>query len=187
VSELEKLLGKCARLGEWVNWIYHLMTHMYSSAAFALRENQEFLGKNSRNFQSHIKPRRLGTGRRVKEWLTLPLYSNGDSSSRPPLWAAVLHQQRHEEQDWVPEGWLNPDSGVRFESPIAHMIKHDPSAVLFTNAYLKSRWGYSLDKDFLFALFWRDKIVKLSSFHLQPKGQAIHQHHLPWILHVRTA
>jgi hypothetical protein len=55
VNELEVLLGKCARLGEAANWVYHLMTHLYSSAAFALRENREFLGSNSQNFIAHLK------------------------------------------------------------------------------------------------------------------------------------
>ena len=36
VKELEKLLGKCQRLGEAANWVFHLLTHMHQSTAFAL-------------------------------------------------------------------------------------------------------------------------------------------------------
>lgn len=54
INELEVLLGKFARLGEAANWIYHLLTHMYSSASFALRGNEEFLGNRSQSFIAYI-------------------------------------------------------------------------------------------------------------------------------------
>jgi hypothetical protein len=31
IHELEVIVGKCARLGEGANWVFHLMTHMYAS------------------------------------------------------------------------------------------------------------------------------------------------------------
>jgi predicted MarR family transcription regulator len=48
-------VGKCARLGEGANWVFHLMTHMYASTAFALRSNANFLGQRSKNFVKHLK------------------------------------------------------------------------------------------------------------------------------------
>jgi hypothetical protein len=55
INELEKLVGKCARLGEGANWVFHLMTHMYASTAFALKSNANFLGQRSKNFVKHLK------------------------------------------------------------------------------------------------------------------------------------
>jgi hypothetical protein len=48
IHELEVLVGKCARLGEGTNWVFHLMTHMYASTAFALKSNANFLGQRSK-------------------------------------------------------------------------------------------------------------------------------------------
>ena len=42
-----KLAGKLARLGEGAPWVYHLMTHIYSSIAYALREHESLLGESS--------------------------------------------------------------------------------------------------------------------------------------------
>lgn len=55
LNELEILLGKCARLGESVNWVYHLLTHMYLSTAFALKSNREHLAEHSESFSAYIK------------------------------------------------------------------------------------------------------------------------------------
>ena len=54
-KELVELIGKSTREGMAVRAINHLMTNMYYLAAFALRENKEFLGKISPNLHEHLK------------------------------------------------------------------------------------------------------------------------------------
>ena len=43
VSEAQKLTGKLARLAEGANWVFHLLSHLYSSIAYALSENKRLL------------------------------------------------------------------------------------------------------------------------------------------------
>jgi hypothetical protein len=40
---MQKLVGKLTRLGEGVLWIYKLISHLYTSLAFALKSNTELL------------------------------------------------------------------------------------------------------------------------------------------------
>ncbi len=40
VSDTQKLTGKLARLAEGANWACHLLSHLYSSIAYALAENK---------------------------------------------------------------------------------------------------------------------------------------------------
>ena len=40
VSEAQKLTGKLARLAEGANWVFHLLSHLYSSIAYTLKENK---------------------------------------------------------------------------------------------------------------------------------------------------
>jgi hypothetical protein len=42
-SEAKKLTGKLARLAEGANWGFHLLSHLYSSIAYALTENKRLL------------------------------------------------------------------------------------------------------------------------------------------------
>ena len=39
VNDMQKLVGKLARLGEGAPWIFKLMSHLYTSLAFALKNN----------------------------------------------------------------------------------------------------------------------------------------------------
>jgi len=43
VADIQKLVGKLARLGEGAPWIYKIMLHIYTSLAFALKQNKELL------------------------------------------------------------------------------------------------------------------------------------------------
>jgi hypothetical protein len=43
VTNIQKLVGKLAWLGEGAPWIYKIMSHIYTSLAFALRQNKELL------------------------------------------------------------------------------------------------------------------------------------------------
>ncbi len=40
VSEAQKLTGKLARLAKGANWVFHLLSHLYSSIANALSQNK---------------------------------------------------------------------------------------------------------------------------------------------------
>ena len=50
----QKLVGKLARLGEGAPWVYHLMSHMYTSIAYALRENTKYLKEASNDFRKLV-------------------------------------------------------------------------------------------------------------------------------------
>ena len=39
VADMQKLIGKIAHLGEGAPWIYKIMSHLYTSIAFALKQN----------------------------------------------------------------------------------------------------------------------------------------------------
>jgi hypothetical protein len=54
VSEAQKLTGKLARLAEGANWVFHLLSHLYSSIAYALSENKRFQSETSQEFRGMI-------------------------------------------------------------------------------------------------------------------------------------
>jgi hypothetical protein len=55
VHNMQKLVGKLARLGEGAPWIFKLMSHLYTSLAFSLKNNVELLKKSSSGFRSLVK------------------------------------------------------------------------------------------------------------------------------------
>jgi hypothetical protein len=54
VSEAQKLTGKLARLAKRANWVFHLLSHLYSSIAYALSENKRLLTESSAEFRDIV-------------------------------------------------------------------------------------------------------------------------------------
>jgi hypothetical protein len=53
-GDMQKLIGKIVRLGEGAPWIFKLMSHIYTSLAFALQNNKTLLEASSHKFRSLI-------------------------------------------------------------------------------------------------------------------------------------
>jgi hypothetical protein len=60
VKEAQELTGKLGHLAKGANWVFHLLTHLYASIAYALSENKRFLADSSPEFQTLIKSLRSG-------------------------------------------------------------------------------------------------------------------------------
>jgi hypothetical protein len=54
VKEAQELTGKLGHLTEGANWVFHLLTHLYASIAYALSKNKRFLEDSSKEFQNLI-------------------------------------------------------------------------------------------------------------------------------------
>ncbi len=51
VNDMQKLIGKLAQLGEGAPWVLKLMSHLYTSLAYALKYNTKLLKKGSSVFR----------------------------------------------------------------------------------------------------------------------------------------
>jgi hypothetical protein len=60
VKEAQELTGKLGHLAKGTNWVFHLLTHLYASIAYALSKNKRFLEDSSPEFQTLIKSLRPG-------------------------------------------------------------------------------------------------------------------------------
>jgi hypothetical protein len=54
VRDIHKLVGKVARLGEGAPWIYKIMSHVYTSLAYALKQNKLLLKECSPKFRDIV-------------------------------------------------------------------------------------------------------------------------------------
>jgi hypothetical protein len=52
VGEAQRLTGKLGHLAEGANWVFHLLTHLYASIAYALSENKRLLSDTSPEFRN---------------------------------------------------------------------------------------------------------------------------------------
>jgi hypothetical protein len=61
VGEAQKLTGKLGHLAEGANWVFHLLTHLYASIAYALSENKHLLVDTSPEFRNICLSLKTGT------------------------------------------------------------------------------------------------------------------------------
>lgn len=169
MHELEILVGKCARLGEGAIWVYHLMTHMYRSTAFSLRENKEFLGKHSKGFVEHLK--------KIKELRKRKHLETNEDIAIINFSIKKAAQQIHrcKQEYFIPKTMrkeieflryaLNPESQIKWSTPIAHIIERDPTVECASDACLDSGGGYSTDLRFIWYLKWpMDILMRTKKF-----------------------
>jgi hypothetical protein len=55
VNDMQKLVGKLARLGNGAPWIFKLMSHLYTSLAYSLKNNKQLLEECSSKFKDLVK------------------------------------------------------------------------------------------------------------------------------------
>ena len=61
VQEAHTLTGKLGHLSEGAPWVFHLLTHLYASIAFALAQNKRLLTESSREFRDVVSSLRTGS------------------------------------------------------------------------------------------------------------------------------
>jgi hypothetical protein len=150
VKEAQELTGKLGHLAEGANWVFHLLTHLYASIAYALSENKRFLEDSSPEFQNLIKS--LWSGHffcNVKDQIHHISFAIKQS-------AKLVHQSRcqynitksmRQEIEFFRKKLL-PTSDICWESPIAHVIPRMPTFTTFGDSRLKGAGGYSLSLGF---------------------------------------
>ena len=165
LSELQKLLGKVARLGMACNWVYHLLSHLYQSTAFVISKNTEHLENNSKNFREHMK--RIKELRRSQA--TIESHENIArinfhlKKGARMIYAVeekyFINKDMKAEIDFLRQV-TDPDSGLEWTSPIAHKIPRNPNWKSWSDSCLSAGGGYSIEMRFVWYLIWSQEIYK---------------------------
>jgi len=170
VKDIQKLVGKVARLGEGAPWIYKIMSHVYTSLAYALKQNELLLKECSPKFcdiVSRIERKQFSGNQRefAKELkFTLKMASKMVNSHSQVY---LIYQTLHEELKFTRQAFQE-NSKIPFEVPIAFIIPRTQMASLFGDSSLISCGGYSSD---LRCWSWfipiPDEIVSRTLLHLK--------------------
>jgi hypothetical protein len=159
---MQKLVGKLARLGKRVPWIYKLMSHLYTSLAFVLKNNTKLLKKCSSGFCELIKQiaTKYFSGRQSdhQRHINFAMKKAAKMVNRHGH-LYLVNQTMQEELIFLSQA-LSPESGIRFKTPIAHLIPRIPTASIISNSSLIACGGYLIMLKFWWHLSFPKKIVK---------------------------
>jgi hypothetical protein len=145
VGEAQRLTGKLGHLLEGAQWVFHLLTHLHASIAYALAENKRLLVDSSPESCSICLSLKMGN---------LPCLAQDQVkhiNHAIKRVARQVHQSKFEfninktmrqEIDIFCEKIL-PESNIKWETPIAHIIPWMPTFPSFGDSCLEGARGYS--------------------------------------------
>jgi hypothetical protein len=97
VSEAQKLMRKLARLAEGANWVFHLLSNLYSLISYALSKNKRLLTESSAEFRDIVLA--IQTNAFVTPCKDLTRHTSfamkRAAKLKPSCILSVQHQQNH--------------------------------------------------------------------------------------------
>ncbi len=124
MSEAQKLTVKLAHLAKGANWVFHLLYHIYLLIAYALSENKQLLTESSKEFRDIVLA--IRTGVFVTPYKDLAWHTSFTMKRAAKLTHHASYQyninktMRYEIEFFCNK--LKPDSDIKWEMPIAHLI-----------------------------------------------------------------
>ena len=177
VPEIEKLIGKLGRIGQAFRPIYLLMPHLYSSVAYALRENGSYLIRTSAEFRSLVK--------RAKEPALGPAVANAEQDLREIRFAI---RQVAKEQHSCKERYTMPvslkqelqmikqvlrDGSIKLSTPLAHIVPRHHNFVTACDACKFGGGGWSTDLAYIWDLQFPQDIVDRAHLKNNKRGKLV--------------
>jgi hypothetical protein len=146
VGEAQKLTGKLGHLPEGAHWVFHLLTHLYASIAYALAENKRLLVDTSPEFCDMCLSLKTGT---------FPCSAKDQVKHINFAMKKAAHLVHHtkfkyninrmmcQEIEFFQKKLLL-ESGIAWETPIVHIITRMPTFTSFGDSCLEGAGGYSI-------------------------------------------
>jgi hypothetical protein len=154
-SELEKVIGSIARLGEAATWVWHLLPHLYASASYALSSNKDYLTTSSPSFCILLDAIKSAKQKDLAQAnFAVRRASQRIHRSKRQYF---INETLAEEVRFIRDA-LDFHSGIEWTSPIAHLVKRDPSGCSWSMASTFGCFGYSLEFKVWFHIHWPDDI-----------------------------
>ncbi len=162
VSEAQKLTGKLARLAEGNNWVFHLLSYLYLSIAYALSKNKRLLTESSAEFHDILLA--IRTSAFVTPCKDLSRHTSFAMKRAAKLTHHVSYQyninktMRYKIKIFCDK--LKPDSGIELVMPIAHLIPQTPFAMTIGDSLLEGAGGFSIILGFWWHICFPDEVVQ---------------------------
>jgi hypothetical protein len=162
VSEAQKLTGKLACLAKEANWVFHFLSHLYLSIAYALSGNKRLLTESSKKFCNIVLA--ICTGAFVTPCKDLARHTSYAMKRVAKLTHHVSYQyninktMRYKIEFFCDK--LKPDLGIEWETPIAHLIPQTPFAMTIGDSLLEGAGGFLITLGFWWHICFPDEVVQ---------------------------
>ncbi len=161
MSEAQKLTGKLAHLTKGANWVFHLLSHLYLSIAYALSKNKRLLTKSSAELQNIVLA--IQTNAFITPCKDLARHTSFTMKRAAKLTHHASYQYNINRticyEIYFFRDKLKPDSGIEWEMPIAHLIPRTPFATTSGDSSFEGTGGFSVTLGFWWHICFPDVVV----------------------------
>jgi hypothetical protein len=162
VSEAQKLTGKLARLAKGANWVFHLLSHLYSSIAYALSVNKRLLTESSAEFQDiflAIQTNAFATPcKDLAQHTSFAMKHVAKLTHHASYQYNINRTMQYKIKFFCDK--LKLDLGIKWETPIAHLIPQTPFATTIGDSLLEGAGGFSITLGFWWHIRFPDEVVQ---------------------------
>jgi hypothetical protein len=162
IGEAQKLTGKLAHLAEGANWVFHLLTHLYTSIAYALSENKRLLADTSPEFRNIYLSLKTGTFPcSMKDQVKHINFAMKRAAHlvHHAKYQYNINKTMHQEIEFFREKLL-PESNIAWETPIAHIIPRTPTFTSFVDSCLEGAKGYCISLGFWWHIPFPEAVIQ---------------------------
>ena len=167
VGEAQRLTGKLGHLAEGANWVFHLLTHLYASIAFALSENKHLLADTSPEFRNICLSLMTGSFPcSVKDQVRHISFAMKRAAHlvHHAKFQYNINKTMHQEIEFFCEKLL-PESNIVWETPIAHIIPRTPTFTSFGDSCLEGAGGYNTLLGFWWHILFPEAVIQRTLKH----------------------
>jgi hypothetical protein len=167
VGEAQRLTGKLGHLAEGANWVFHLLTHLYASIAYALSENKRLLSDTSPEFRNICLSLKTGSFPcSVKDQVKHINFAMKRAAHlvHHAKFQYNINKTMRQEIEFFREK-LFPESGIAWETPIAHIIPRTPTFTSFGDSCLEGAGGYCISLGFWWHIPFPEAVIQRTLKH----------------------
>ncbi len=157
-------MGKLACLAdaEGDNWVFHLLSNLYSLIAYTLAENKKLLMESLEEFCNIlllIQTRASFTSCKDLAWHTSFAMKQAARLTHHTSYQYNINRTMRAKIKFFCDK-LKPGSDIEWEMPIAHLIPWTPFATSIDNSPLEGASGFSIVLGFWWHICFPDKIIQ---------------------------
>ena len=151
VKEMERITGMLVHIASTAPWIKFLLAQMYISIAAGVSDNKSYLVRTDKQFRQLLKETKSEDAR--ISTFGLSQTSRQVHSCDRPHW---INKTLREELHLIIKALENKRLNKR--TPLAHLVRRDPSATAWSDSCLYAAGGFSIDMDFWWYIEWPEEI-----------------------------
>ena len=155
VKEIETLTGQLGHIANSAPWLKHLLSHLYTSIAFALKSNQSYLICTNKHFRDQLKTAK-GEFADVDEMHRTFAQSEIARKVHNLKKTYVIPPTMKEELQII--RYALESNEIKKSTPIAHLLPDHYDSIAYGDSSLDAAGGWSIDMQFWWYLEWPDEI-----------------------------